>query len=54
MTNLKKQLLFQNLKIKESIDAQVTTRPSAIIRQGSDIQSNDPKLNIPGTPDNLI
>ena len=40
--------------LQESIDAQVTTRPSAIIRQGSDIQSNDPKLNIPGTPDNLI
>ena len=40
--------------LQESIDAQVTTRPSAITRQGSDIQSNDPRLNIPGTPDNLI
>ena len=40
--------------LQESIDAQVTTRPSAIIRQGSDIQSNDSRLNIPGTPDNLI
>ena len=40
--------------LQESIDGQVTTRPSAIIRQGSDIQSNDPRLNIPGTPDNLI
>ena len=40
--------------LQESIDAQVTTRPSAIIRQGSDIRSNDSRLNIPGTPDNLI
>ena len=40
--------------LQESIDAQVTTRPSAIIRQGSDIRNNDPRLNIPGTPDNLI
>ena len=39
--------------LQESIDAQVTTRPSAITRQGSDIQSNDPRLNIPGTPDYL-
>ena len=40
--------------LQESIDARVTTRPSAIIRQGSDIRSNDSRLNIPGTPDNLI
>jgi len=40
--------------LQESIDARVTTRPSAIIRQGSDIRNNDPRLNIPGTPDNLI
>jgi hypothetical protein len=39
--------------LQESIDAQVTTPPSAIQRQGSDIRSNDPRLNIPGTPDNL-
>ena len=37
----------------ESIDATVTTPPSAIQRQGTDINSNDPRLNIPGTPDNL-
>ena len=37
----------------ESIDAMVTTPPSAILRQGSDISSNDPGLNIPNTPDNL-
>ena len=39
--------------LQESIDAMVTTPPSAIQRQGSDISSNDPRLNIPGTPDNL-
>ena len=39
--------------LQESIDAMVTTPPSAIQRQGSDIRSNDPRLNIPGTPDNL-
>ena len=40
--------------LQESIDAEVTTPPSAIQRQGSDVSSNDPKLNIPGTPENLI
>ena len=40
--------------LKESIDSQVTTRPSAIQRQGTDVTSNDPRLNIPGTPENLI
>ena len=39
--------------LQESIDAEVTTRPSAILRQGTDITSNDPRLNIPGTPENL-
>lgn len=39
--------------LQESIDAMVTTPASAIQRQGSDISSNDPRLNIPGTPDNL-
>ena len=39
--------------LKESIDAEVTTPPSAILRQGTDISSNDPRLNIPGTTDNL-
>ena len=39
--------------MQESIDAQVTTPPSAILRQGSDTSSNDPRLNIPGTPENL-
>ena len=36
--------------LQESIDAQVTTAPSAIQRQGTDITSNDPRLNIPNTP----
>ena len=40
--------------LQESVDGQVTTRASAILRQGSDITSNDPRLNIPNTPDNLI
>ena len=40
--------------LQESIDAQVTTPPSAIQRQGSDVSSNNPRLNIPGTPQNLI
>ena len=35
---------------QESIDSQVTTPPSAILRQGTDVSSNDPRLNIPGTP----
>ena len=37
--------------MQESIDAMVTTPPSAILRQGSDTNSNDPRLNLPGTPD---
>jgi len=40
--------------LQESIDAQVTTPPSAIQRQGTDVTSNDPRLNLPGTPENLI
>ena len=35
--------------LRESIIAQVTTPPSAILRQGTDIRSNNPLLNIPGT-----
>ncbi len=31
----------------------MSIRPSAIQRSGTDITSNDPRLNIPGTPDNL-
>lgn len=39
--------------LQESIDAEVTTLPSAIQRQGTDITSNDPRLDIPNTPDDL-
>ena len=39
--------------LQESVDAEVTTPPSAILRQGTDISSNDPRLNIPGTTDSL-
>jgi len=37
----------------ESIEGEVTTRPSAIQRSGTDVTNNDPRLNIPGTPENL-
>jgi len=40
--------------MQESIDGMVTTPPSAILRQGSDTSSNDPRINIPRTPENLI
>ena len=40
--------------MQESIDATITTPPSAILRQGSDTSSNDPRINIPRTPENLI
>jgi hypothetical protein len=40
--------------LQESIDGEVTTRPSAILRQGTDVTNNDPRLNLPGTPNNLI
>jgi len=40
--------------LQESITARITTPASAILRQGTDITSNDPRLNIPGTPQNLI
>ena len=39
--------------LQESIDGMVTTPPSAIQRQGTDIASDDPNLNIPNTPDTL-
>jgi hypothetical protein len=40
--------------LQESIDSQVTTPPSAIQRQGTDVTSNNPRLNLPGTPENLV
>ena len=39
--------------MQESIDGMVTTPASAILRQGTDIASDDPNLDIPNTPDNL-
>lgn len=36
--------------LQESITAQVTAVPSAIQRSGTDVTSNNPRLNIPGTP----
>jgi len=40
--------------LQESITAIVTTQPSAIQRQGTDISGNDPRLNIPGTPGEIV
>jgi hypothetical protein len=37
--------------LQESVTAQVTTPASAIQRSGTDVTSNDPRLNIPGTPE---
>lgn len=48
------QLVQVYATLQESIEAQVTTPPSAIPRQGTDVTSNDPRLNLPGTPENLI
>ena len=39
--------------LQESIDAEVTTPYSAILRQRSDSAINDKRLNLPGTPENL-
>ena len=39
--------------LQESIDGEVVTRPSAIQRQGTDTRSNNPRINLPGTPENL-
>ena len=40
--------------LQESIDNQIQVIPSAIIRQGTDITNNDPRLNIPNTPNDLV
>ena len=39
--------------MQDSIDAMDRSDPSAIQRSGTDVSSNDPRLNIPNTPDNL-
>ena len=40
--------------LQDSIDAMDRSEPSAIQRSGTDVSSNDPRLDIPNTPDNLI
>ena len=40
--------------LQDSIDAMDRSDPSAIQRSGTDVSSNDPRLDIPNTPDNLI
>ena len=40
--------------MQDSIDAMDRSDPSAIQRSGTDLSSNDPRLDIPNTPDNLI
>ena len=40
--------------LQDSIDSMDRSEPSAIQRAGTDISSNDPRLNIPNTPDNLV
>ena len=36
--------------LQESIEGRITTTQSAIPRVGTDVASNNPQLNIPGTP----
>jgi hypothetical protein len=40
--------------LKESISQQASSIPSAIPRSGTDIGSNNPRINIPRTPNDLI
>jgi len=39
--------------LQESIEGRITTTQSAIPRVGTDVASNNPQLNIPGTPDTI-
>jgi hypothetical protein len=39
--------------LQESIEGRVTTPTSAIPRVGTDVSSNNPQLNIPGTPNTI-
>ena len=39
--------------LQESVTGRVTTAPSAIPRVGTDVSSNNPQLNIPGTPNTI-
>jgi len=40
--------------LEESITGEVVTPPSAILRTGTDVTNNDPRLDIPGTPGGLV
>ena len=48
------QLVPVYATLQESILNLQTIQPSAILRSGSETNSNNPNLNIPNTPDNLI
>ena len=48
------QLVPVYATLQESILNRQTIQPSAILRSGSETNSNNPNLNIPNTPDNLI
>ena len=48
------QLVPVYATLQESILNRQTVEPSAILRTGTETSSNDPTLNIPNTPDNLI
>ena len=48
------QLVPVYATLQESILNRQTVEPSAILRTGSETSRNDPTLNIPNTPDNLI
>ena len=40
--------------LEESITGEIVTPPSAILRTGTDVTNNDPRLDIPGTPGGLV
>ena len=48
------QLVPVYATLQESILNRQTIEPSAILRTGTETNRNDPTLNIPNTPDNLI
>ena len=48
------QLVPVYATLQESILNRQTIEPSAILRSGTETNSNNPTLNIPNTPDNLI
>ena len=48
------QLVQVYATLQESITGEITTRPSAIQRSGTTVNSNNQQLNIPGTPSDTI